>query len=261
MRNFHEAFEAYLKGDDSAITDVVITDDKGDAVERMNIYRDAYAGRLVDILYNDFPTIYQILGTETFVEMATQYLAKYPSTSFTVRHFGQYLAKFLNETAPYCDYPYLWQIADFEWAKGTVFDAPDTDIFTIDQLAAIAPEAWTDATFTFVPAMTRLIYDYNVPQIWQAIENDQQDSEPVALEASMPWVMWRKDLSPNWYSMTAEEDWFFIHARQGKTFAELCEGLSQWMDDEEAIAMRAAEIVRRWIDEKMLVSVNTGKIK
>lgn len=255
MPDFHDEFEAYLNGKPSKITEQLISDDKGDAVTRMNIYRDAYSLRLIDILYGDFPTIYEILGTETFVDMATAYLAKYPSSSFTVRHFGQHLAKFLHEEPPYADYDYLWQIADFEWAKGTVFDAPDTHIFTLADLAAITEQTWETATFHFIPAMTRLVYDYNVPQIWQAVADDRQDSEPTALETPMPWVMWRKDLNPHWYSMSAEEDWFFIQARRGKNFTELCEGLSQWIDDETQIAQRAAEIVRRWIDEKMLLNI------
>lgn len=257
MANFHDDFEAYLNGQSSRITQQIISDKKGDSNTRMNIYRDAYNLRLIDILYGDFPTIYQILGTDGFVDMAKDYLAKYPSTSFTVRHFGQHLGKYLHEEKPYADYPYLWQIADFEWAKGTVFDAPDTPIFTLEDLANITNEAWETATFTFIPAITRLIYDYNVPQIWQAVADDSQDNEPTELEQPMPWVMWRKELNPHWYSMPDDEDWFFIQARNGKNFTKLCEGLSQWITDEEQIALRAAEIVRRWIDEKMLISVQS----
>ncbi len=254
--NFHEQFERYLKGEDTPITDKVITDEKGDATERMNIYRDAYSLRLIDILYGDFPTIYEILGTDSFVEMAKKYLATYPSTSFTVRHFGQYLAKFLSETKPYADYPYLWQMADFEWAKGTVFDAPDTDIFTLEQLVNIPENAWEIATFEFIPAMTRLVYDYNIPQIWLSVHNDKNDNTPapIQLDTPMAWVMWRKNLNPNWYSMPADEDWFFIQARRGVNFPELCEGLGKWIDEDE-IPQRAAEIVRRWIDEKMLKNI------
>lgn len=255
MTDFHKAFEAYLKGENDTITQWVISDSKGDSSTRMNIYRDAYSLRLIDILYNDFPTIYHILGTDAFMEMAKNYLAKYPSTSFTVRHFGQHLAKYLHETPPYADYPYLWQMADFEWAKGTVFDAPDTNLLTLEDLNHIAPETWETAIFHFIPAMTRLVYDYNIPQIWQAVSHDNQDKEPEQLLDPIPWVMWRKDLNPNWYSMPADEDWFFIQARRGKNFTQLCEGLSQWITEEEKIAMRAAEIVRRWIDEKMLVNI------
>lgn len=259
MPSFHQLFEAYLKGEDNAITDDIISDDKGSATERMNIYRDAYMYRLIDILANDFPSIYQILGTEAFMDMGKAYLNRYPSTSFTVRHFGQHLGKFLSEIVPYADHPYLWQIADFEWAKGTVFDAPDSDVFTLEQLATLPPEAWNKATFSFVPALTRLVYDYNAPQIWQAVDSGQDGDgmpEPVALSEPLAWVMWRKNFSPNWYSMAADEDWFFIQARQGKDFPSLCEGLAQWLDDEAEIAQRAATIVRRWIDEQMLADIH-----
>ncbi|PIE45373.1 MAG: hypothetical protein CSA45_03285 [Gammaproteobacteria bacterium] len=256
LPDFYDDFEAYLKGQDSHITDLIVSDDKGDAAQRMAIYRDAYAMRLIDILYGDFPTLYEVLGTDVFVDMAKAYLKKYPSTSFTVRHFGQHLAKFLNEEIPYCRYPYLWQLADFEWAKGTVFDAPDTPIFTLSELGDIPAEAWGKVTFEFIPAMMRLIYDYNIPQIWQALADNKQSSAPIALDVPMPWVMWRKNLNPNWYSMAADEDWFFVHARQGDDFSTLCNGLSQWLGKEEQIAKRAATIVRRWIDEKMLVAIH-----
>lgn len=252
---FYQQFEAYLKGSDTPITTCIISDEKGDAIERMGIYRDAYALRLIDILYGDFPVIYEILGTDAFIKMAKQYLTAYPSTSFTVRHFGQYLAKFLSETQPYANHPYLWQMADFEWAKGTVFDAPDTGIFTLEQLAVLPESSWETATFQFIPAITRLVYDYNIPQIWQAVNDDKQDQEPTALDTPMPWLMWRKSLNPNWYSMEADEDWFFIQARRGENFTTLCEGLSKWIDGEEKIAQRAAEIVRRWIDEQLLIAI------
>ncbi|MGY0399901.1 MAG: HvfC/BufC family peptide modification chaperone [Ostreibacterium sp.] len=257
MSNFYDDFEAYLNGENSSITEQIITNAKGNSVERMGIYRDAYSLRLIDILYGDFPTIYEILGTDTFLEIAKDYLVKYPSNSFTVRYFGQHLAKYLHEEKPYADFPYLWQIADFEWSKGTVFDAPDTPLFTLEDLASIPPQAWEKVTFTFVPAMTHLVYDYNVPQIWQAVENDTQDNEPVMLDNPMPWVMWRKNLNPHWYSMDADENWFFMQARQGMNFTELCNGLSQWITDEEKIPVRAAEIVRRWINEIMLVRINS----
>lgn len=255
MANFYQDFTAYLKGEDSPITELINSDSKEDAQERMNIYRDAYALRLIDILYGDFPGIYQILGTQAFVQMAKDYLKSYPSTTYTVRYFGQYLSKYLSETTPYCDYPYLWQLADFEWAKGNVFDAPDGDFFTLEQLTDIPPTAWETASFTFIPAMTRLVYDYNIPQIWQAIEDNQQNNEPTALTQPIPWVMWRKALNPHWYSMTEDEDWFFIQARSGKSFTELCEGLSSWHDTKD-IPQKAASIVRRWIDEQLLMGIH-----
>lgn len=259
MSRFFTDFEAYLNGENNSITARINSDSKGNATTRMDIYRDAYVYRLVDILANDFATIYQILGTESFLALGKAYLQRYPSSSYTVREFGQHLAKFLSETAPYADYPYLWQIADFEWAKGRVFDAADSDIFTLEQLATLPPEAWGEARFEFIPALTRLTYDYNVPQIWQAVENGQDDDgmpEPVALSEPLAWLMWRKDFNPNWYSMSPDEDWFFINARRGETFANLCEGLTRWIDDEDDIAPRAAMFVRRWIDEQLLAKIH-----
>jgi len=256
MTSFFERFEAYVKGEKSDIAELVVTDDKGDALKRLDIYRYAYQKRLVDILMNDYVSIYKILGTEAFFEMAKDYLQVYPSTSFTVRHFGQHLAAYFFAKKTYADYPYLSQLADFEWAKATVFDAPDTPVLSLSQLENIPLTAWEDATFSFIPAMKRLLYDYNIPQIWQSLKDGGDISEPVALEKPLSWVIWRKSLNPHWYSMPKEEDWFFIEARRGTTFGELCQGLFRWHDDEETVTRRAAEIIRKWLDQQLLENIS-----
>lgn len=258
MSHFFDDFADYLNGKNSPITADVNSTTKGDANTRMDIYRHAYVYRLLDILADDFPTIYQILGTDNFFHMGEAYLKRYPSTSFTVRHFGQHLAKFLSETEPYQDHAYLWQIADFEWAKGSVFDAPDSHIFTLEQRLTIPAEAWGEVSFTFIPALKRLNYNYNVPQIWQAIAHTTDDDklpEPTHLDEPLAWVLWRKDFNPHWYSMDSIEDAFFIQARRGVTFGELCQQLGQVIDDEIEITHRAAQFVHRWISEGMLSKI------
>ncbi len=256
MSHFFDDFSAYLLGESDHISAQINETAKGDAHTRMDIYRHGYIQQLIDILADDFASIYQVLGTETFFEAGYDYLQRYPSTSYTVRHFGQHFAKFLSETAPYSDYPYLWQLADFEWAKGSVFDASDAPIVTLSQLADLSPADWPYATFEFIPALKRLCYDYNIPQLVQAIETEDEMPEPIALPSPLAWVMWRKDYQPHWYSMPADEDAFFIHARRGDDFASLCALLEKWYDDEDEISARAAGLVRRWIDSGMLTAIN-----
>ncbi len=257
MSQFYQEFEAYLKGEPSTIHKQIKSDEKGSAIERINIYREAYQFRLIDILQGSFPTIYEILGTEDFTSMALNYIKKYPSTSFTVRHLGQHLSQFLQQESPYSAHTYLWQMADFEWAKASVFDAEDSPIITFADWGKVPSDTWLTVKFTFITALRRLVYDYETPEIYQAINKNQSLEEPVQLNKPVAWLMWRKDLNPHWFSMESDEDWFFIQARQGVSFGELCEGLSAWHSEEE-IPARAAEIIRRWINEKMLANINTA---
>ncbi len=250
--SFFDDFSAYLLGDSDRITAQINSTAKGDAHTRMDIYRYSYAYQLIDCLLEDFPAVHEILGTQTFTEVGQAYLARYPSTSYTVRHFGQHFAKFLSETAPYADYPYLWQLADFEWAKGSVFDAPDSELLTMAQLADIPANAWESMTFSFIPALQRLRYDYDIPHLWRALNTDAALDEPEPLATPQAWLVWRQDYNPHWRSLPADEDALLIRARRGDDFTALCGVLEKYYDNEEAISARAAEIVRQWLTDEVL---------
>jgi hypothetical protein len=96
------------------------------------IYKNAYQLRLIETLKADYPVLESLLGTERFSELSMEYLTEYPSTSFTLRHFGQHLGKFLKHNAVYKKQPYLAEMADFEWQLTDVFDLANIQLATID---------------------------------------------------------------------------------------------------------------------------------
>ncbi len=255
MSDFYKTFYSYILGDSDDLNSLIVSDDKGDAIERMAIYRNAYLFRLVDILVDDFPTLHQILGDEEFYKLVQSYLKVYPSQSYTVRDLGGNMITFLKDTPPYQDYPYLTEIAEFEWQKGRTFDGADAPIFTQSDLAKLDLSNLPLATFTFQPTVKRLVFSYDVPQIYKAIQDDNLDSEPKKMPMPVAWVMWRKALDPHWLSMEVDIDWALQQAINKQTFADICGGLSEWID-EEHIPARAASILRLWIDEEMLQSIN-----
>ncbi len=169
--DFYTEFETYVKGGKSKITTLINSDEKGTSNQRMDIYKDAYKFRLVDVLFEDFKTVHKILGDDDFSKMAFDYVEKYPSTSFSIRNFGQNMSKYLSEEIPYKNHQYLAEIADFEWSKGLVFDSGNSEVLTIKQLSEIPVDSWEEAKFEFIPAIKRLVYNYNIPQIWQAIND------------------------------------------------------------------------------------------
>ncbi len=255
MSQFFNDFSDFLNGRSQTIVDQVISDAKGDADTRMAIYKNAYRQRLIGVLADDFHAVYQILGDDTFVQLGTRYLQRYPSYSHSVGDIGQHLAKFLSETQPYADYPYLWQTADFSWAKKVLFTAPDNDaIVTLKALESIPESAWPTVTFTFIHALKRLSYNHTIPQLCQALDDEKTIPEPKALETPQAWIMWRKDFHPHWQSLDDSEDAFFIRARQGKNFEQLCQVLKQWHADDD-IPLHAARMVRNWIDQGMLAAI------
>ena len=70
------------------------------AVERLSIYGNAYYGRLLECMREEFPAVTHALGEETFDAFATAYLQNYPSRSYTLTQLGKNFPNFLVETRP-----------------------------------------------------------------------------------------------------------------------------------------------------------------
>ena len=97
--------------------------DDNDRKTRIRVYSDAYYLRLRDVLREDFPRLASLLGSERFDDVVSEYLEVFPSKQPSVRHLGRVLTEFLRrrQDVPKC----LADLAELEWARVEVFDAPD----------------------------------------------------------------------------------------------------------------------------------------
>ena len=99
--------------------------DDSDRKTRIGVYADAYFLRLRDVLREDFPRVAALVGPEQFDEVVKGYLEAFPSRWPSVRHLGHALSEFLRHRTdtPKC----LADLAELEWARIEVFDAPDAE--------------------------------------------------------------------------------------------------------------------------------------
>jgi hypothetical protein len=115
--------------------------DRLNSFERLEIYNRVYWFRVLDCLYDDYPGLRAIVGEKKFMKLATAYLAKYPSVSFTLRNLGQRLEQFLREEsrwiAPGEDL--ALDMVRFEWAQVVAFDDAARPKITIDDLLDTPP--------------------------------------------------------------------------------------------------------------------------
>ncbi len=106
------------------------------SVERLEIYARSYWFRLLDCLYEDYAGVRTILGDRRFLKLATAFLARYPSESFTLRNLGSRLPQFIMEepalSAPRTEL--LHDMARFEWAQVAAFDGPALPVLTQDDI-------------------------------------------------------------------------------------------------------------------------------
>jgi hypothetical protein len=250
-----QPFQNYLLHENNDILQHVVGTTKVPVDVRLSIYGHAYRARLHEALMTTYSVLHGYLGDEQFETLCYEYIDAHPSHFRSVRWFGDELPNFLNEH--YHEYPYLAELAQFEWTMALVFDAADSDVLPLADMQAILPEAWIDMRLAVHPSVHRLSLSWNVVQIWQAVSNDESPEEPQQTEASVDWLLWRNDRVSQFSSLAVDEAWAIDAMINGATFGEICEGLCQWVDEENA-GMHAASLLKGWIMAGLITEVITS---
>lgn len=245
LLRLESGIQAYVLDGEAGIVEKIAGRDDAFRRQRLDIYRDAYRLRLGEVLESDYPALHSSLGAQAFEALAAEYLAAHPSTFRNVRWFGGALAGFLRGHDPD---PMHAELAQFEWTLGLAFDAPDLPAVAFADVAAIAPEAWTDLRLQAHPCLQQLKLRTNAVAVWNAFTAEQPALPGEVLESAVEWAVWRKNHAPWFRSLPQDEAWALAAMREGSTFGEICAGLCDWVAEAEA-ALRAAQLLRGWVDE------------
>jgi len=238
LHGLQSDFQSFLLHGSESILGRVTGTEKADAPTRLAIYYDAYRLRLLEALDSNYPVLHAWLGDEEFERLGLAYLHAHPSAHFSIRYFGHRLPEYLATAPEYRGRPYVGEMAALEWAMSEAFDAADSQVMVLDDMAAVAPEAWPGLRFAFHASVRRLNLRWNVPPIWKAIRPQS-------------WLVWRQDLKTYFRSLPVDEAWAFDAAYADSTFAEICEGLAEWIDAQN-IAVHAAGLLKRWITDGLV---------
>ena len=251
LRELQTRFLAYLNAPQIQMQGAVVDLPPLGAERRLKIYAEAYRSRLLDALADNYPALQALLGDTVFMQMAGCYLDAQPSQHFSIRYFGHRLAEFLAAQPPYALQPVLTDLAQFEWALRDVFDAADAPVLTAGDLAAHAPEMWPMLCFKLHPSVRRLDLTWNAPELWKALAEQLDPPSPQKNQHATAWLIWRHELKIRFRSLQVDEAWAINALQLNTSFAELCAGLCEWVDEAHA-AMHAARIIQRWLSEGVL---------
>jgi hypothetical protein len=145
-------------------------------------------------------------------------------------------------------------MAKFEWAIAWAEDATDEVLLEQTDLALIAEEAWPELCFKLHPAVQFTSLNYNIPDIWQAVQAEQPLPELVK-NACQTWTIWRYELVSYYHCHNVLELCFLKAVAHNKTFNEICEELSQHLPTEEA-AQQAVLLIITFLNNQMFIKTN-----
>jgi hypothetical protein len=205
----------------------------------------------------NFPVLAQLLGESDFQALAAAYVRAHESQTFSIRYYGHELAVFLEQEPPYAQTPLLAELARWEWAMTEVFDAADAAPVGAADVSGFPPEQWALLRFGWHPSVRRLSLSWNVPQTWKAVSEQSPCPEPSLASQPGEWLLWRRDLSIYFRSLSPAEGAALGAAQEGHTFGEVCERLCTSLAEAQAPA-QAAGYLREWLVSGMIVSISRG---
>jgi hypothetical protein len=126
------------------------------AVQRMNIYIDAYRLRLTAALRADYPTLCYALGDAAFEQHALAYINAHPPQSYSL---DDYSAGF---TGAFTGKDFLHDLARLEQAITLVFNGPESAPLTLEYMQGLSPDAVAELQLSPRAASRLLAFDYDV---------------------------------------------------------------------------------------------------
>jgi hypothetical protein len=255
-RQQSEFQQGILTGDDTILAEIL--DSPREKRETLfGVYRYAYGSRLVEAMRNDHKLLHRYLGDEAFDEMGHAYVKARPSEHPNLRWFSQGLPDFLKSAKPYCNHPVLADLAALEKALNDAFDAKESPVLALEDMAGFAPELWNDLLFRPHPSACRLDVATNAAAVWLALKNDETPPDAATPDTPSRLLIWRLDSTPMFRELPAEEAMMWDETANGIRFGVLCEMLATY-DDPDGAAARGAGYLHGWITAGLLTGVSAG---
>lgn len=222
-----------------------------DAAERLAIYVNAYTARLAESLAATYPHVRQALGPTAFACLCARFAREHPSTFPSVRDYGEAFPAFLFEHHDGVEAAGLCELAEWDWACASAFDAADVACLTPTDLSLIAPERWPELRFSFHPSLRRLRLTTNA-MAWVR-GSAAESARAWRREQSVEWLVWRRELTVYFRPLETDEARVLDRARCGACFGEVCADLLD-ASDADAASLRAASLLRTWQDDQLLIA-------
>ena len=229
--------------------------DRLTSFERLEIYNRVYWFRVLDCLYDDYPGLRAIVGEKNFMKLAAAYLAKYPSTSFTLRNLGQQLEKFLREEPQWIapNEELALDMARFEWAQVVAFDDAARPPITTDDLLD-TPSG--KLRLGLQPYLSLLALNYAVDKFLLAVKKRESDvlrDEASNTLESMPRATKRKrrvrlPKREQVYLVVHRYDNMLYYKRLEPEAFAILEGLAKGKTVEKACLAALAKSARTGVD-------------
>ena len=120
------------------------------APERMAMYRELFFNNIDSFLATSFPVLRSLFSEQQWQALAADFFARHRCHTPYFSEIAEEFLDYLQQGQAISDYPFLWELAHYEWVELAIAIAKDQPEFaqdpeTVDiehQVLAISPLAW-----------------------------------------------------------------------------------------------------------------------
>ncbi len=193
------------------------------------VYERGYHARLTEALGETYEGIWWVLGDEGFFLLAKKYLNAHPSDTYTLSNIGRQLPSFLHSYSETKDFPFLPDLARYEWLFHELFHRQQHPSISPDALQQVLGAG--DAALKFGAAVALFEAPYSVYNIWRRKNADPNDRSPIHWDQPQHLLLYKHQQRILVKELEGQEARILGHLLQGKTIEETITEMSRDGDD------------------------------
>ena len=220
------------------------------ALQRINIYADAYFYRLLECLKEEFPAALAVAGPKEFADLVRGYLAWRPPTEPSIFYAGRYLPEFLRNHSLPQRWPFIAELARLERATLESFHASDAPTLSGEVMSGIPAEQWPALELRAHPSLEILRGEWRVTELLSAVERGDKWVEPRHETTTL--IVWRQGMQVLYRNLEEVEIRALAILREGASFAGICEAVATAACESDEVAL-IGRLLARWLADGIIV--------
>ena len=134
-------------------------------LDRLSIYRNTILSNLKNALSITYPKVCTILGSTFFNDIASLFCIQHPPKQGCLDAWGVDFPSYLLKHKVHKKFPFLRDLAQFEWIKNQIFLKAELPCLGKEALADLMEKGWEDWFVTLNPTVFLLKTSYDFKQI------------------------------------------------------------------------------------------------
>ena len=174
----------------------------------LEVYRNAKKVTLSESLYENFSACARVVGDKDFFSICEDYLNKHTSKYYNLEDYGDDFPCFLEKQSICNDFPFLYDLAVFEWKFKEVFHAKYQEYDAQRELANVADFSQIKLSLQAGTALIKS--DFRIKEIWDLRNSNEFEFDWEALLNPSLFFLYKvddriyiKDLQPMEYDLIA----------------------------------------------------------